>query len=103
MLREVDHGEGRDDGSTKSDPSQDREVGWLLGAVAGWLSSLIMKNKGLSLGGYLVLGILGAIVGGFVFSLLQLHASGLIGSIISATAGAMIVIWLVQAIWKKKG
>lgn len=75
----------------------------IVGAIAGWLASLVMKNKGLSLGGYLVLGILGAIVGGFVLGLLQLHASGLIGSIISATVGAMILIWLVQAIWKKKG
>ena len=77
---------------------------WLLivGAVAGWLSSLVMKNKGLSLGGYLVLGILGAIVGGFVFSLVGLAATGLVGQIIAATVGAMIVIWLVQAIWKKK-
>ena len=74
----------------------------IVGAVAGWLSSLIMKNKGLSLGGYLVLGILGAIVGGFVFSLLQISANGLIGSIISATVGAIIVIWVVQAVWKKK-
>ena len=77
---------------------------WLLvvGAVAGWLSSLIMKNKGVSLGGYLVLGILGAIVGGFVFRLLGLAATGLVGQIIAATLGAMLVIWLVQAIWKKK-
>jgi uncharacterized membrane protein YeaQ/YmgE (transglycosylase-associated protein family) len=74
----------------------------IVGAIAGWLSSLVMKNKGLSLGGYLVLGIMGAIVGGFVLGLLQLHASGLIGSIVSATVGAMLVIWLVQAIWKKK-
>jgi uncharacterized membrane protein YeaQ/YmgE (transglycosylase-associated protein family) len=74
----------------------------IVGAVAGWLSSLIMKNKGLSLGGYLVLGILGAIVGGFVFGLLGLVATGLIGDIIAATVGAMLVIWLVQAIWKKK-
>ena len=74
----------------------------IVGAIAGWLASVVMKNKSLSLGGYLVLGILGAIVGGFVLGLLQLHASGLIGSIISATVGAMIVIWLVQAIWKKK-
>ena len=80
------------------------DVLWLLviGAIAGWLASLLMKSKNLSLGGYLVLGILGAIVGGFVFGLLQLSANGLIGSIISATVGAMIVIWLVQAIWKKK-
>ncbi|HEX5012141.1 MAG TPA: GlsB/YeaQ/YmgE family stress response membrane protein [Planctomycetota bacterium] len=73
----------------------------IVGAIAGWLSSLIMKSKGLSLGGYLVLGILGAIVGGFLFSLLQLHASGLIGSIVAATVGSMVLIWAVKAIWKK--
>ena len=73
----------------------------IVGAIAGWLASLLMKTKGISLGGYLVLGILGAVVGGFVFSLLQLQINGLIGAIISATIGAVIVIWAVKAVWKK--
>ena len=75
----------------------------IVGAVAGWLASLVMKTKGISLGGFLVLGILGAVVGGFVFSLLQLSVNGLLGAIISATVGAVIVIWAVKAIWKKQG
>ena len=73
----------------------------IVGAVAGWLASVLMKSKGLSLGGYLVLGILGAIVGGLVFDLIGLGAYGLIARIISATVGAMIVIWGVKAIWNK--
>ena len=73
----------------------------IVGAIAGWLASVLMKTKGFTLGGFLVLGILGAVVGGVVFDLIGLGAYGLIARIISATVGAMIVIWAVKAIWKK--
>jgi len=78
------------------------DVLWLLviGAIAGWLASMVMKAKNLSLGGYLVLGILGAVVGGLLFDLIGLGAYGLIARIVSATVGAMIVIWAVGKIWK---
>ena len=74
----------------------------IVGAIAGWLGSLLMKSRSLTLPGYLVLGIIGALVGDFVFSLLQFQAAGLIAHVITATVGAMIVIWLVNAIWKKR-
>jgi uncharacterized membrane protein YeaQ/YmgE (transglycosylase-associated protein family) len=73
----------------------------IVGAIAGWLGSLLMKSKGLTLGGYLVLGILGALVGDFVFGLLGFVDTNLIAHVITATIGAMIVIWLVKTIWKK--
>lgn len=73
----------------------------IVGAIAGWLGSLLMKSKGLTLPGYLVLGVLGALVGDFVFGLLGFGQTGLLAHIITATVGAMIVIWLVKTIWKK--
>ena len=74
----------------------------VVGAVAGWLGSLLMKGKKLAIGAYLVLGIIGAFVGDAVFSVLGFTASGLPARIIMATVGAMIVIWLVNAIWKPR-
>jgi len=74
----------------------------IVGAVAGWLASLLMKGKKLSIGAYLVLGIIGAFVGRGVFHVLGFHATTLIAEIIIATIGAMIVIWAVNAIWKPR-
>lgn len=73
-------------------------IGWIvLGLVAGWLASKIMGTSG-SQGVLMdiVLGVVGAIVGGFVFSLFG--PAGVTGfniwSLIVATIGAVIVIWL---------
>ena len=44
----------------------------------------------------LVLGLVGALLGGFVFRLLGLYAYGLVGQLVIATAGAVMLIWLVR-------
>ena len=43
-----------------------------------------------------LLGLVGAVVGGFVFGLLGLHGYGLVGQLVVATAGAVMLIWLVR-------
>jgi uncharacterized membrane protein YeaQ/YmgE (transglycosylase-associated protein family) len=68
----------------------------IIGIVAGWLAGKIMKGSGYGILGDLVLGIVGAIVGGFLFGLLDLHAGGLIGSLVTATVGAIVLIFLVR-------
>jgi uncharacterized membrane protein YeaQ/YmgE (transglycosylase-associated protein family) len=73
-------------------------IGWIvLGLIAGWLGSKIMgtsSSQGMMMD--IVLGIVGAVVGGFVFSLFG--TAGVTGfniwSLIVATIGAVIVIWL---------
>ena len=44
----------------------------------------------------LLLGLVGSVVGGFVFGLLGLHGYGLVGQLVIATAGAVMLIWLVR-------
>jgi uncharacterized membrane protein YeaQ/YmgE (transglycosylase-associated protein family) len=65
-----------------------------IGAVAGWLAGLIMKGRGFGLLGNIIVGIIGAVVGGFLFGLLGLAAGGLIGSGMTATAGAVVLLFL---------
>jgi uncharacterized membrane protein YeaQ/YmgE (transglycosylase-associated protein family) len=72
----------------------------IIGAVAGWLGSTIMKGGGFGLLGNIVVGIVGAVIGGYVFGALGLSADGLIGSIITATVGAVILLFLVKLIKK---
>ena len=79
-------------------------IGWLiLGAVAGWLASLVMKTnaqQGLLLD--IVVGIVGAFVGGFVLSIIpgvSGQATGLnIPSLIVAFIGACILLAIVKAV-----
>jgi uncharacterized membrane protein YeaQ/YmgE (transglycosylase-associated protein family) len=73
----------------------------IVGAIAGWLSSTLMKSKGLTPAGYVVLGILGAVVGDVLFGLLGFTDQNFLASVIVATVGSMAVIWLVKQIWKK--
>ena len=71
-----------------------------IGAVAGWLAGVIMSGGGFGILGDMVIGVIGAFIGGFAFGLLGLTASGLIGQIISATAGAIILLFLLRLIKK---
>ena len=69
----------------------------LLGLIAGWLASIIMgTNSSQGPVTDIILGVLGAFVGGFIASMLGLGgASGLdIYSIVIATFGAVALTWL---------
>ena len=68
----------------------------LIGILAGWLAGKIMRGRGFGLLLDLVIGIIGSLVGGFVFGLLGLHAYSFVGSIVIATAGAVLLLYLVR-------
>jgi uncharacterized membrane protein YeaQ/YmgE (transglycosylase-associated protein family) len=71
-----------------------------IGAVAGWLAGMLMKGGGYGLLGDIVIGIIGAFIGGFLFGLLGISAGGLIGQIITATAGAVVLIFVLRLVKK---
>ena len=71
-----------------------------IGAVAGWLAGVIMSGSGFGLLGDIVIGIIGAVIGGFLFGLLGLEAVDLTGQIISATAGAVVLIYIIRLLKK---
>ena len=65
-----------------------------IGAVAGWLAGLIYTGAGFGLVGNIVVGILGAIVAGLLLPGI-LPIGGIPGQIVSATIGAIILLFLV--------
>lgn len=76
-------------------------IAWIIvGVVAGWLAGQIMKGSGYGLLGNLVLGLVGALVGGWLFGLVASAAepTGLLGSIVTATIGAIVLIVVVRVI-----
>jgi len=72
-----------------------------IGAAAGWLAGTLMKSGSSDVIRNVVLGVIGAFVGGFLFKLLGLSAGGgLVGSIITATVGAALVIFIASKVKK---
>ncbi len=73
----------------------------IIGAIAGWLAGKIMKGGGFGLAMNMVLGIIGGVVGGWVFSLFGISTDGsLIGSLITAVAGAVVILYIGRLIKK---
>ena len=74
-------------------------IAWIIvGLVAGWLTGMVMKGGGYGIVGDLIVGLLGALIGGFVVGLFIHGSVGLIGSIIVAFIGAVILLALLRLI-----
>ena len=71
----------------------------IVGAVAGWLAGLIVKGYGFGILGNMVIGILGAFIGGWLFGHFGIFpAGGIVGELIGATVGAVILLLLLRLI-----
>lgn len=67
----------------------------IVGAIAGWLAGQIMKGSGYGLLVNIILGIVGAFVGSWLFGVLGISiASGLVGSLITAVIGAIVILFI---------
>ena len=64
----------------------------IIGIIAGFLAGKIMRGGGFGLIINLLLGILGGVLGGWVFALFGLSATGIVGSLITSTVGAILVL-----------
>jgi len=74
----------------------------IVGGVAGWLAGLIIRGGGLGLIGNIVVGVLGAFIGGFLFEKLDISiGSGIGAALISATVGAVVLLLVIGLVKKK--
>jgi uncharacterized membrane protein YeaQ/YmgE (transglycosylase-associated protein family) len=72
-------------------------IWWIIvGLIAGWAAGKIMKGGGYGVIADIILGILGAIIGGWLVSFLGFGGGGLIWSILVAILGAIILIWITR-------
>jgi len=73
-------------------------AGIIIGILAGFLASKFTNGEGKGCLMNFILGIIGGGVGGWLFSLLGISASpNVIGELVTATVGAVVVLW----IWNK--
>jgi uncharacterized membrane protein YeaQ/YmgE (transglycosylase-associated protein family) len=71
----------------------------LIGLVAGWLAGQFMKGGGFGVIGDIVVGVIGALLGGFLFRFFGVSlGGGLLGAIIVATIGAVVLIYILRLI-----
>jgi uncharacterized membrane protein YeaQ/YmgE (transglycosylase-associated protein family) len=74
-------------------------IWWILvGLIAGWAAGKIMRGGGYGVVVDIILGIVGAVVGGWLLGALGISAGGFIGTIVVAIIGAIFLIWLTRLI-----
>ncbi len=74
-------------------------IGFLVvGLIAGWLGGKIMRGGGFGFFGNLVVGIVGAFLGGFLFNALGIAGIGFVGALVTATVGAVVLLFIVGLI-----
>ena len=76
-------------------------VVWLIvGAIAGWLAGMVVKGGGFGLIGDIIVGIVGALIAGWLLPRIGLviGGPGIIGEIIDAFIGAVILLIILRLI-----
>jgi uncharacterized membrane protein YeaQ/YmgE (transglycosylase-associated protein family) len=69
----------------------------LIGLIAGTLAGVIMRGGGYGIIGDIILGVLGSVLGGWLFQEFGVSAGGgLVGSLVVATVGAVVLIFILR-------
>lgn len=82
-------------------------VGWIgyiiIGAIAGWIAGKIVKGAGSGILMNIVIGIVGALIGGFLLSFfLDTASGGWWFTLFTAVLGAVILLWIVGVVQKRR-
>ena len=68
-------------------------IGWIIiGLLAGWIAGTISRGRGFGCIANIVLGLVGAVLGGWIFTKLQIERGGPLYSLAAATVGAVILV-----------
>ena len=64
----------------------------IIGLVAGWLAGTVSRGRGFGCLANVILGLVGAVVGGWIFQKLGIEYFGFFGSLAAATVGAVLLV-----------
>ncbi len=70
----------------------------IIGIVAGWLAGVLMKGRGFGLVGDLVLGIVGAVIGGWLMDVFGVNLRLPFANLITAVLGAVILLGALRVV-----
>ena len=69
----------------------------LIGLAAGWIAGQFLKGGRFGIVGDIVVGVIGAVIGGFLFRVIGLSAgAGLLGNLTAATIGAIFLLFVMR-------
>lgn len=63
-----------------------------IGLIAGWIAGEIGRGRGYGCIVNIILGMIGAVVGGWIFTKLEIRGSGFLYSLAAATVGAVVLV-----------
>jgi uncharacterized membrane protein YeaQ/YmgE (transglycosylase-associated protein family) len=70
----------------------------IIGLIAGWLTGKLMSGGGYGIFADILLGLIGAVIGSWIFNSLGIVVNGGIGYLAMATVGAIVLVGLVHLI-----
>ncbi len=72
-------------------------IAWvIIGLIAGWLAGKVSRGRGFGCIANIFLGLVGAVLGGWIFSQLGIDRFGFIYSLAAATLGAVILVTIAR-------
>jgi len=68
-------------------------IAWLVvGLIAGWIAGTVTRGRGFGCIVNVILGLVGAVIGGWIFTKLGIPAWGFLGSLAAAIVGAVVLV-----------
>jgi uncharacterized membrane protein YeaQ/YmgE (transglycosylase-associated protein family) len=70
----------------------------IIGLIAGWLAGILTRARGLGCLMDIIVGVIGAIIGGYLFSIIEIVPESFLGRVGTATVGAVLLLLILNAI-----
>ena len=72
-------------------------IAWIVvGLIAGWLAGKVSRGHGFGCIANILIGMVGAVIGGWIFTKLNIRGGGMLYSIAAATVGAVLLVAVVR-------
>lgn len=73
----------------------------VIGALAGWLAGILTKGRGFGVLGNMIVGVVGAVIGGHIIHFMGIAAGhGFVSSLMTALVGALVLLFIINLIQK---
>lgn len=70
----------------------------ILGLIAGWITGLVMRGSGFGVIADIIIGLIGAVIGRWIFGIVGASPHGRIGYLAMSVIGAIVLVAIVHAL-----